>query len=88
MTEPIFELKDFPDSVEQLAELAVSILECDSRVEWVYKYDTEHWDARIELRQGDNHYVIGYGAGDNLTYFLSQVITIYSLWKRKVDKKT
>lgn len=88
MTEPIFELKDFPDSVEQLAKLAVSILKSDSRVEWVYKSYTEHWDAKIELWQGDDCYIIGYGAGDNLTYFLSQVITIYSLWNRKVDKKT
>jgi len=77
-----FKIEEYPASVQQLADFAVSILNIDSGVEWSATIEVLRWDSQIILRQGDFTWALQYGAGDKFTYYLSQVLSVYSLWMR------
>ena len=81
-----FTLKEFPVSVRQLADFAVSILKLDSGVEWSATIEVLRWDSQIILRQGDFTWALQYGAGDKFTYYLSQVLSAYSIWMRRKEE--
>lgn len=80
-----FKLEEFPESVQQLADFAASVLKMDSGFEWTVTSEVEHWDAQIRVRYEDWGYIIRYEAGQKFTRFLLDLSMVYQLWDR--DKK-
>lgn len=82
-----FKLEEFPESVQQLADFAVSVLKMDSGVEWTATIDVLHWDAKIILRQQENYvWYIMYADGDKFTKFLADLARTYYAWDRNRRK--
>lgn len=83
----MFEDKEFQDHATYIGNLALTLLNRDTRAEWGVRFDFSGWQANVHFNQGNFRHDIMYDAQEKgmLLNFFAQLKYMRDQWKEWID---